>query len=192
MADQNITYKISFKESDQTLNNVIQKLKEIANSSGVSLSDSFKGDLRKLDTLLPPYKKKIEDLLSSDKIELFDLKSLTKDFNVISNLAKRMLTSLSKQILPKTIADQIESITKEITQKTTDSKRIGGELVSRKSKLVRNESGAYIDLTDKEKNRITAKELGSVTIGTDVLTGYDQLIAKKEELERLNKQGSTE
>ena len=42
MADQNITYKISFKESDQTLNNVIQKLKEIANSSGVSLSDSFK------------------------------------------------------------------------------------------------------------------------------------------------------
>ena len=192
MADKNITYKISFKESDQTLNNVIQKLKEIANSSGVSLSDSFKGDLRKLDTLLPPYKKKLEDLLSFDKIELFDLKSLTKDFNTISNLAKKLLTNLSQQILPKTIADQIESITKEITQKTTDSKRIGGELVSRKSKLVRNESGAYIDLTDKEKNRITAKELGSVTIGTDVLTGYDQLIAKREELERLNKQGSAE
>lgn len=192
MANNTINYKITFKESDKTLDNIISKLKNITKSSGVTLSDSFKGDLQKLDILLPSYKKKLEKVLSSSNIEVFDLKALTKEFNAISNLAKKMLTNLSKQILPKSVSDQIEALNKQITEDTSKSKILGGELVSRKNRLVKDSSGNYVDLTSKEKNRIVAKELGSITIGTDVLVGYDQLIAKKKELEASNKKETSE
>ena len=191
MAVKQIDYKINFTASDKQLNEVLNNLKSLTGKNGINLTDAMRGNLQKIEAMLPAYKEKLNKVLNSSQFNPFDVKALNNDIKTISNTIRNLFISISKQVLPKSISDQIDEITKIINSKTELSKKLGGEILARRNQLTTDDKG-NVTLSGKNRNSLIAKSLGSVTIGDDVLLGYDQLVNKKTELEKSNKTETAE
>ena len=110
MAVKQIDYKINFTASDKQLSEVLNNLKSLTGKNGINLTDAMRGNLQKIEAMWPAYKEKLNKVLNSSQFNPFDVKALNNDIKTIGNTIRNLFISISKQVLPKSISDQIDEI----------------------------------------------------------------------------------